>query len=77
MSRRFYEETSGVPTETTLSNRALNVIQARAHDDGPERRVHVRVAGLNGRIWILISPTRTGAPLRLTRTVWRLEEIRR
>jgi hypothetical protein len=31
---------------------ALNVIEARAHFDGPERAVHVRVAGQDGKLYL-------------------------
>ena len=31
---------------------ALNVIEAKAHFDLPEREVHVRVGRLNGRIYL-------------------------
>lgn len=51
LSKRFYEETGGAPNcEATQS--APNVIEAKAHYDGPERTVHVRVGGLDGRIYL-------------------------
>ena len=37
---------------------ALNVIEAKAHFDAPERLVHVRVGGLDGRLYLdLVDPT--------------------
>jgi len=44
LSRRFFEETKGAPNSEALQS-ALNVIEARAHFDAPERQVFVRVGG--------------------------------
>ncbi len=44
LARRFFEETGGAPSSEALQS-ALNVIEAKAHFDGPERQVHIRVAG--------------------------------
>ena len=41
LARRFYEETSGAPSSEALQS-ALNVIEAKAHFDAPERLVHIR-----------------------------------
>jgi hypothetical protein len=46
----------------------LNVIEAKAHFDAPERAVHVRVGGLDGKLYLDLSeasgsanhPLRTG-----------------
>jgi len=51
LSRRYYEETEGAPNSEALQS-AFNVIEAKAHYDGPEHEVHVRVAGLDGRIYL-------------------------
>jgi hypothetical protein len=51
LARRFYEATNGAPNSEALQS-ALNVIEAKAHFDGPERAVHVRVSGLDGRLYI-------------------------
>lgn len=51
LSRRFYNETGGAPSSEALQA-ALNVIEARAHFDGPLRQVWVRVGGLDGKIYI-------------------------
>jgi hypothetical protein len=51
LARQFYALTKGAPNPTAL-NQALAVCQARAHFDGPEREVHVRVAGADGRIYL-------------------------
>jgi hypothetical protein len=49
--RRYFEATGTAPNSEAL-NAALGVIEARAHFDGPERRVHVRVAGHDGRLYL-------------------------
>jgi hypothetical protein len=51
LARRFFEETQGAPSSEALQS-ALNVIEARAHFDAPERVVHVRVGGLDGRLYL-------------------------
>ena len=51
LARQFYALTKGAPNPTAL-NQALAVCHARAHFDGPEREVHVRVAGADGRIYL-------------------------
>jgi hypothetical protein len=49
--RRFFQVTKGVPNSEALQS-ALNVIEAKAHFDGYERTVHIRVAGENGKIYL-------------------------
>lgn len=44
LARRYFEETGGAPSSEALQS-ALNVIEAKAHFDGPERLVHIRVGG--------------------------------
>ena len=51
LARRFFEETGGAPSSEALQS-ALNVIEAKAHFDAPERQVHVRVGGLDGRLYL-------------------------
>ncbi len=51
LARRFFEATGGAPSSEALQS-ALNVIEAKAHFDAPERTVHVRVAGLDGRLYL-------------------------
>jgi hypothetical protein len=50
LTRRFYEETGGAPSSEALQS-ALNVVEAKAHFGAPERVVHVRVGGLDGRLY--------------------------
>jgi hypothetical protein len=49
LARRFFEQTSGAPSSEALQS-ALNVIEAKAHFDAPERTVHIRVGELDGRL---------------------------
>jgi hypothetical protein len=51
LARRFFEETGGAPSSEALQS-ALNVIEAKAHFDAPERLVHIRVGGLDGRLYL-------------------------
>jgi hypothetical protein len=51
LARRFFEATQGAPNSEALQS-ALNVIEAKAHFDAPERMVHIRVGGLNGRLYL-------------------------
>jgi hypothetical protein len=51
MARRFFEATGGAPNSEALQS-ALNVIEAKAHFDAPERAVHIRVGGLDGRLYL-------------------------
>jgi hypothetical protein len=51
LARRFFEETERAPSSDALQS-ALNVIEAKAHFDAPERQVHVRVGGLDGRLYL-------------------------
>ena len=47
----FFEATGGAPSSEALQS-ALNVIEAKAHFDAPERTVHIRVGGLDGRLYL-------------------------
>lgn len=51
LARRFFEETGGAPSSEALQS-ALNVIEAKAHFDAPERQVYVRVGGIDGRLYL-------------------------
>ena len=50
VARRFFEATGGAPSTEALRS-ALGVIEAKAHFDALERRVHVRVAG-QGKLYL-------------------------
>jgi len=51
LARRFFEATAGAPNSEALQS-ALNVIEAKAHFDGPEREVHIRIGGLDGNLYL-------------------------
>jgi len=51
LARRFFESTGGAPNAEALQS-ALNVIEAKAHFDGPEREVHIRISGLEGKLYL-------------------------
>jgi hypothetical protein len=51
LARCFFEATQGAPSSEALQS-ALNVIEAKAHFDAPERIVHIRVGGLDGRLYL-------------------------
>jgi hypothetical protein len=51
LARRYYEETRGAPSSEAMQS-ALNVIDARAHFDSPERAVHIRVGGQGDRLYL-------------------------
>jgi hypothetical protein len=51
LARQFFEATGGAPNSDALQS-AFNVIEAKAHFDAPERAVHIRVAGLDGRLYL-------------------------
>jgi len=63
LARCFFSATQGAPSSEALQS-ALNVIQAKAHFDAPKRKVHIRVAGLDDRLY-----------LDLTDETWRAVEI--
>src|SRR6516162_3414402 len=51
LARHFYEATGGAPSSEALQS-ALNVIEAKANYDAPELAVHIRVGGLNDRLYL-------------------------
>jgi hypothetical protein len=51
LARRFYEQTGGAPSSEAMQS-ALNVIEAKAHFDAPERQVFTRVGGLDGKLYL-------------------------
>jgi hypothetical protein len=51
LAQRFFEETGGATSSEALQS-ALNLVEARAYFDAPERVVHVRVGGLDGKLYL-------------------------
>jgi hypothetical protein len=57
LRRRYYAATGGAPSAAELSS-ALNVIEARAQFDGPQRAIHVRVAEQDSHIYLDLADDR-------------------
>jgi hypothetical protein len=70
LARRFFEQTSGAPSSEALQS-ALNVIEAKAHFDAPERTVHIRVGELDGRLYLDLCDERWRA-VEVGATGWRV-----
>ncbi len=70
LTRRYFEETEGAPNSEALQS-ALNVIEARAHFDAPERIVHIRVGGLDGRLYLDLCDA-TWRAVEIDSTGWRV-----
>ncbi|UEM16570.1 hypothetical protein J4G43_021560 [Bradyrhizobium barranii subsp. barranii] len=70
LARRFFEETGGAPSSEALQS-ALNVIEAKAHFDAPERPVHIRVGGLDGRLYLDLGDE-TWRAVEIDATGWRV-----
>lgn len=51
LTRRFFEATQGAPSSEALQS-ALNVIEANAQFDGPERKVHLRVGAQEESLYL-------------------------
>jgi hypothetical protein len=51
LTRSFFDTTGRAPSSEALQS-ALGVIEARAHFDAPERAIHLRVGGLDGRLYL-------------------------
>ena len=63
LAMRYYETQDGAPSSEAIQQ-ALNVIEAKAQFHAPERTVHIRVAGLDHRLY-----------LDLCDDIWRVVEI--
>jgi hypothetical protein len=63
LRRRYYQATGDAPSAAALTA-ALNLLEAQAQFEGPERMVHVRIAEHQGHIY-----------LDLADTAWRAAEI--
>ncbi len=70
LARRFFEETGGAPSSEALQS-ALNVIEAKAHFDAPERQVHIRVGGFDGRLYLDLGD-QTWRAVEIDATGWRI-----
>jgi hypothetical protein len=72
LARRFFEATQGAPSTQALQS-ALNVIEAKAHFDGPERLVHVRVGSLGDRLYLDLGDEKWRA-VEIDASGWRVVE---
>jgi hypothetical protein len=72
LARQFFEQTCGAPSSEALQS-ALNVIEAKAHFDGPERPVFIRVGGLDGRLYLDLGDEAWRA-VEIDATGWRVIE---
>jgi hypothetical protein len=70
LARRFFEATQGAPSSEALQS-ALNVIEAKAHFDAPERTVHIRVGGLDGKLYLDLGEA-TWRAVEIDATGWRV-----
>ncbi|WP_417719574.1 hypothetical protein [Salipiger sp.] len=72
LARQFFVQTGGAPSSEALQS-ALNVIEAKAHFDGPERPVFIRVGGLDGRLYLDLGDEAWRA-VEIDATGWRIIE---
>ena len=72
LARQFFENTGGAPSSEALHS-ALNVIEAKAHFDGPERPVYIRVGGLDDRLYLDLGDE-TWRAIEITTTGWHVVE---
>ena len=70
LARCFFEEIGGAPSSEALQS-ALNVIEAKAHFDAPERVVFVRVGGLDGKLYLDLGDEKWRA-VEIDTTGWRV-----
>jgi hypothetical protein len=70
LARAYHQETGGAVSSEAREG-ALGVLEARALFDGPEREVHVRVAGLHGKIYIDLGDA-TWRAIEIDANGWRL-----
>jgi hypothetical protein len=72
LARRFFDETGGAIGSEALQS-ALNVIEAKAHFDGPERRVFIRVGSHAGKLYLDLSDDAWQA-VEVDKSGWRVIE---
>lgn len=72
IARGFYEKARGAPNSEAMQS-AINVIEATAHFDAPERPVHIRVGGLGGCIYIDLGDE-TWRSIEIDATGWRVND---
>jgi hypothetical protein len=70
LAHRFFQSTQGAPSSEAMQS-ALNVIEAEAHFDAPERVVNVRVGGLDERLYLDLGDA-TWRAVEIEDTGWRV-----
>jgi hypothetical protein len=70
LARRFFDATQGAPSSEALQS-ALNVIEAKAHFGAPERLVHIRIGGKDGRLYLDLA-NETWQAVEIDATGWRV-----
>src|SRR6516164_1542069 len=70
LAREFFTETSSAPNSDAIQS-ALNVIEARAHFDGAQRLVYVRVGAHDGRIYLDLADEKWRA-VEISSTGWQI-----
>ena len=72
LARQFYETTDGAPSSEALQS-ALNVVEAKAHFDAPQRPVYIRIGGIDGSLYLDLGDEAWRA-IEITTTGWRVVE---
>ena len=70
LTQRFYQETSGAPGPEAVQS-AINVLEARAHFDGPDHPVFIRVGGLDGSLYLDLADA-TWRAVEIDASGWRI-----
>lgn len=70
LAKQFFEANGGAPNSEALQS-ALNVMEARAHYDGLEQQVHIRVGGFDGRLYLDLGDD-TWRVVEIDATGWRI-----
>jgi hypothetical protein len=75
LAHGYFRKTEGAPNSEALQA-ALNVIEAKAHFDAPERIAHIRVGGLDGRLYLDLADE-TWQAVEIDATGWRVVDGQR
>lgn len=70
LTQQFFDATGGAPSSEALSS-ALNVIEAKAHFEGPELPVFIRVGGIDDKLYLDLGDDAWRA-VEVTSTGWRV-----
>jgi hypothetical protein len=70
LAREFFTETTSAPNSDAIQS-ALNIIEARAAFDGPQRLVYVRIGAHDGRIYLDLADEKWRA-VEISSTGWQI-----